>query len=288
MTLRVLASLLLSLTGLIGTGAAHAQSPESVAFHARIGSLYGFHPHTLDSKGLKSKSDELDQFWTEAKAQKESVLPLLRQELADTRNPSFFFFDGAQLLLSLSQDRADLALALNAVPRVDLQDVQGGEYVKTVQRLAAKGLDTREAAFRILTSPKFVAIIPQHALTLGQNYSLIYMLYPMEAVDFEPDLIAQLDREQDPGTQKSLLLALWYRCTPGSRAALEGFAKKPGVSAEVVSYVREMLQRPLASGISVSAANAIRLERAKVMQRPVSDEALYDFDKLTVKLLAKP
>ena len=43
------------------------------------------------------------------------------------------------------------------------------------QMVCHNGFDTREAAFRVLAFPDFKAFIPQHALTLGQNYSLIYI-----------------------------------------------------------------------------------------------------------------
>jgi len=41
------------------------------------------------------------------------------------------------------------------------------------------------------------------------------------------------------------------------------------------------------SSISFSSAQSLRGQRRKVMQRPISDEALMEFDELTSKLLAK-
>jgi len=38
---------------------------------------------------------------------------------------------------------------------------------------------------------------------------------------------------------------------------------------------------------SLSSAESLREERRKIMQRPISDEALIEFDQVTFKLIAK-
>jgi hypothetical protein len=139
-----------------------------------------------------------------------------------------------------------------------------------------------------LAFPDFKAFIPQHALTLGQDYALIYMLFPMDETQFVPDLAARLATESNVRSQKSLLLALWYTVTPAGSAAIKAFASRPGDRSEATTYAKTLMDRKAGLfSFSLSSAQSLREERRKVMQRPISDEALIEFDKLTSSLIAK-
>ena len=76
-------------------------------FHARVISVYDFQPHTIGKEAFPAKSAQLDEFWTFVKTHEQDSLPLLRGELGNAANPSFFYYDGAKLLLSLSKEKAD-------------------------------------------------------------------------------------------------------------------------------------------------------------------------------------
>jgi hypothetical protein len=257
-------------------------------FHSKVVELYSFEPHKLTNAEMQAKAGQLDQFWALAKADPSTTLPLLRRELENPSNSAFFYYDGSKLLLALSTDHSDQALALRSIAKADLQGVQHGDYLKTVHWFAGKGFDTREAAFRILALPDFKAFIPQHALTLGQDYSLICMLFPMEETLFVPDLAARLAAESDIRTQKSLLLALWYTATPAGNVAVKTFASSQNNRPEAAAYAKSLNEKTASLGaISPSSAQSLREERRKVMQRPISDEALMEFDELTSKLIAK-
>jgi hypothetical protein len=257
-------------------------------FHSKVVELYSFEPHKLTNAEMQAKAGQLDQFWTMVKADPSSTLPLLRRELENPSNSAFFYYDGSKLVLALSADRSDQALALRSIAKADLQGVQHSDYLKTVHWFASKGFDTREAAFRILAFPDFKAFIPQHALTLGQDYSLICMLFTMEETLFVPDLFARLAAESNVQTQKSLLLALWYAATPAGNATIKAFASSQDNPPEATIYARSLMERKTSLGpIGLPSAQSLREERRKVMQRPVSDEALMEFDELTSKLIAK-
>ena len=222
------------------------------------------------------------------KADPPNTLPLLKRELETPSNSAFFFYDGSKLLLAFSKDRPDRALALHSIAKADLRGIQPTDYVRTVQRLAGEGFDTREAAFRILALPDIKVFIPQHALTLGQNFSLICMLFAMDEALFVPDLATRLADESNIETQKSLLLALWYAVTPAGDAAIKAFADSRDNHPEATAYAKSLMDRRTGLGSrSFSSAQSLREERRKVMQRPISDEALTEFDQLTSKLIAK-
>lgn len=273
---------------LVAALAIAAPTPES-DFHSKVVAVYSFEPHKLKETEMKTKSDHLDQFWSSVKADPKSNLPLLRKELSNPSNSAFFFYDGSKLLLSLSKDKNDQALALRSISKADINDLQTTDYLQTIHWFAQNGFDTREAAFRILAYPNFQAFIPQHALTLGQNYSLIYMLFPMGESVFLSDLAARLLVENNVQSQKSLVLALWYTVTPVGNAAIKKFIDDPKSPEESKTYAKQLLARkgPTLSTFSFSTSNSLKEERRKVMRRPISDEALIEFDELTGKLVAR-
>lgn len=270
---------------LIGTHPAIAADSDP-AFLARASTLYNFEPHKLSQQEMESKSAELDRFWEDVKANPQARLPLIRKLLQEPSQSAFFYYDGSKLLLSLSKSSEDLALVARSIPRADLRGIQATDYLRTTHWLATKGQNTKDAALRILAYPDFTAFIPQHALTLGQDYSLIYMLFPMEESVFVDDLVRQLASESAPKSQRSILLALWYAATPGAKDALARYAAG---SAESRAYAAELLARkmPLSSRITLSSLQALRGERRAVMSRPISDEALIEFDQITAKIIAK-
>jgi hypothetical protein len=274
---------------LVASAFAFAAPDSETQFHSEVVALYSFEPHKLTSAEMKAKSDQLDQFWSAAKADPTNIIPLLRRELADPSNSAFFYYDGSKLLLSLSKDRADQLLALQSMPKADLTGIQHDDYLRTIKWFSDNGFDTREAAFRILAFPDFKVFIPQHALTLGQNYSLIYMLFPMAEPVFSADLAKRISVESNAQALKSLLLALWYTATPDGNAAIKNFSANPTAPEEAKAYAKTLLDRKISllGSISPSSAQSLRDERRKVMQRPISDEALMEFDSLTAKIIAK-
>jgi hypothetical protein len=273
----------------LATGSTLAATDLAADFHSRVQTTYNFEPHTLNEAELNAKSNLLDQFWSFVKADESKTLAFLRKELADPSNPAFFFYDGSKLLLSLSKDKSDQSLALRSMPKADLRGIQPTDYLRTIKGFADKGFDTRDAAFRILAFPDFKAFIPQHALTLGQDYSLIYMLFPLEESTFVADLTKRLSSETNAQSLKSLLLALWYTVTPEGNAAIQDFANSKTSQAEAKTYAKSLMDRKVSTltSISFSSAKALREERRKIMQRPISDESLIEFDNLTVKIMGK-
>lgn len=270
---------------LLAAAAASAAPMSQTDFHSRVQALYDFEPHKLNDKEMDAKSADLDQFWTIAKSDPQTVLPLLRRELADVSSSAFFSYDGSKLLMSLSKERDDYLLALRAIPRADLRGIQHGDYLRTVKWFADNGYDAKEAAFKVLRYPGFKAFIPQHALTLGQNYAFIYMLFPMDETLFAADLAAALEANDDPAAVNSVLLALWYTATPAGMGRIKTFANDPSKKPAGRAYAAELLKR---KGVASSQTeNALRDQRRKIMRRPISDEALTEFDAITLKLLSK-
>lgn len=274
---------------LLAANLAAQDATTPVSLHARVQELYGFAPHTLDAKRIEAKSEELDRFWEMVKKDPITYLPQLRTELADPGTPTFFAFDGSKLLMSLSKEPADLQRALDAIPRADLQDINHLDYLKTVLWLAGKGLDSTRAGLRILDYPAFEAVVPQHSLTLGQDYALIYLLLIQEDSRFLSPLTRRLQTELDPTSQKSILLALWYTCTPEGQAAITNFAGDASKAEVPRSYARDLLKRTTPGFKPPSPKSIAKLKaRRRELLRVLSDEALIEFDQLTLKMYQRP
>jgi hypothetical protein len=260
--------------------------------HAEIQSIYNFQPHTLSAAQITQKSALLDQFWNKAKSQHGDYTAGLRRELADFSNPPFFFFDGSKLLMSLSSDPADRKIILSAITHTDLRDVQFRDYFLLIHSMAAQGEDTTGAAFHILVQPKFQVFIPQHSLTLAQDYCLLYMLFPTDQDFWIPPAIERLHSENDVTAQKSLLLLLWYSQTSDSDKVIGEFSTNPSKPEASKAYAIELARRegsvPVKVREAALATTEESLRRARRERlKAVSDEALYDLDSYTAKIIAK-
>jgi hypothetical protein len=247
----------------------------------------------LGNQERTQKSAVLDQFWTRAKAGQPQYVPALRQELADFKNPPFFLYDGSMmLLLSLSNSSADRKVALAAMAHCDLQDVQTQDYFYQVHRMATLGDDTSAAAFHILDQPNFKVFIPQHVLTLGQDYAIIYLLFSTDQGYWLLPAMERLKVEHDQTAQKSLLLLLWYAQTDAADHALGTFASDTSKPSAPRTYAQELVRRKDKIGLkqrtqaTVSSESSLRQKRRERL-KAVSDEALIDLDDDTMLLMAK-
>jgi hypothetical protein len=262
------------------------------SIHQQIQQTYNFQPHLLSNQQITEKSAALDQLWTRAKAEPSLYIPALRQELGDFKNPIFFLYDGSTLLLSLSDTPADRKIALAAMARCDLRDVQAKDYFLQVHRMASLSEDTTAAAFHILEQPKFTVFIPQHVLTLGQNYALIYLLLPTDMDYWLQPAINRLKTETDETAQKSLLLLLWYAQTEAADKAVSAFAGDASKQSVSRTYANELVHRKDKIGVKdrakalVASEPSLRQKRRERL-KAVSDEALIDLDDYTLTLVAK-
>lgn len=176
--------------------------------------------------------------------------------------------------------------------RCDLRDVQAKDYFLQVHRMASLNDNTTAAAFYVLEQPNFKVFIPQHVLTLGQDYVLIYLLLPTDMDYWLQPAIDRLKNEHDQTAQKSLLLLLWYAQTDAADQAMTAFAGDASNLSASRTYARELVHRKEKIGskertqASDSTEASLRQKRRERL-RAVSDEALIDLDDYTMSLIAK-
>jgi len=165
-------------------------------------------------------------------------------------------------------------------------------YFLQVHRMATLNENTAAAAFHVLEQPNFKVFIPQHVLTLGQDYVLIYLLLPTEMEYWLQSAIDRLKIEHDQIAQKSLLLLLWYAQTDGADHAVSAFAGDASKPSATRTYASELVHRKDKTGAKQRAEALAETEdslRQKRRERlkAVSDEALIDLDDYTFMLIAK-
>lgn len=259
--------------------------------HELVASTYNFRPRDLSDEQLNKKSAELDRVWTFVTKDKERQLPALRNELARADQSPFFCYDGSKLLLSLSKERSDWQLALSAIERAELRDLQFSDYFHTVHWFATQGFDTTNCAFKILGEPKFEVFVPQHALTLGQNYGLVYLLLPTEEKFYLEKLTKRLKDETEATAQQSLILVLWYTVTREGDKAISEFLADMNKNAASRQKAKEMLAlhanaATKVAGLLFASYDSMKQKRRERMAS-VSDEALIDLDSITRRMRAK-
>ena len=122
--------------------------------------------------------------------------------------------------------------------------------------------------------------------------SVSKMLLPTDPDFWLKPAIERLHGENDATAQKSLLLLLWYAQAADSDKAIADFSTDTGKLSASKAYATELAHRkdsadmkvgdsPL--GASEESLRKARRERLKA----VSDEALYDLDVYTAKIIAK-
>jgi hypothetical protein len=224
------------LAGMVVAGCGGGRIP---AVARALRETYSFKPHELTPEEQRAKSGELDKLWSAATKEPNRYLPALRAELGADRQLPFFYYDAGQLLLKLSSTKADRALALNALTRVDVRDISSLDYVKTVHGFARDGLDTSAAAFKIFEDPKFNPYVLAHALELHQDLSLLFMLLPSANEAIGPAVVARYPNEETESAKNALLLAA-YNLAPVGDALVRRVAADSHEAPAVREYAQKL------------------------------------------------
>ena len=109
--------------------------------------------------------------------------------------------------------------------------------------MASLNENTTAAAFHVLEEPKFTVFIPQHVLTLGQNYVLIYLLLSTDQDYWLQPAMDHLKTERDETAQRSLLLLLWYAQTDAADQAMSAFAADASKPSPSRTYAQALVHR---------------------------------------------
>jgi hypothetical protein len=266
-----------------------AQTPSQVDgkmdFSRQIDDIYTFKPSKLTSKEQETKVPALDKFWDEVKTDSARYLPKLRFELGKTGHQPYFYYDGSELLLSLSSSKADMALASDAISRCDLDDIDQKLYVTRINNLARGGVNTTLPAIKILQDEKFSFFLPQHVMTFNQGYCLSYMLLPQSDKSYVDTLIALFPSVGKTG-KLSIVMVLWHAYSCKGDAFLQSTMTNKDVEKEVREYAKAIMRpakltRDQEKYLKTDGQGDIDKVRTEALER-FSDEAVDELELATL------
>jgi hypothetical protein len=270
---------------LITTSICLAQS-----LHDEIKMVYDFSPGKLTREEQNKKIPLMDDFWNKVKADTTRYLPELRTELQIVDNPKFFYFEGGQLLLSLSKSLKDKQIVLDGILKSDPSDIDRRALVSTLNYLAKSKLNTTEAALKILDDKEFKFFLPEHSFYFNQGYSLTYSLLPTNPNYYLSPLTNRFNEEQDLKTKKSIITFLWFANTCDGNEFLKKLTTDKTLDKEVADYTNDLLTRKLKKDKFYKELDKMTFDdliKAQVAStNRMSDEAIYELDYIT-KLLRK-
>jgi hypothetical protein len=268
---------------------ASPQADAAAAFHAEITRLYRADRTAPDRRAdMQAVSDTLDAFWNRVKADKATYLPLLRAELVRPGNPPFFYFDGAELLRDASDSRADGALALSVIERVDLSQIELSGYLIALNFYVNHGYDTRRAALRWLDLPRDTTIIVQplpHTFYYDRFEALIFSLFAMDEQRFVGDLAARLQATHDDLEIRDLLTAIWLTATPEGRAAIAAFSEDTARPAAARQFARDVLAWRGEGAAPTQSEAELRQARREILAHPFVHDSFDHFRAITEQLV---
>lgn len=258
-------------------------------FSKQIDEIYSFKPSKLTKKEQETKLPALDKFWSDVKNDTLQLLPLLRNELIANGHNSFFYYDGAGLLLSLTKNKLDKELAVEAMCKTDIDDIDRKIYVKTLNSIANDGVNVTKAAIKILSNENYSFFIAQHVLTFNQGYCLTYMLVPQNDKSYV-DTLVSIFKSLKPTSQKAVITTLWFEYSCKGDSLLKVIQIDKTLDKEVREYSKKILgytklskdQEEYIKAVGKSDIGQVRISS---LQR-FSDEAIEELD-MTTRLMRK-
>lgn len=254
------------------------------SLHDDIQNTYNFEPHKLSRQEQEPKAKLMDDFWKKVTDNKDKYLDELRKELKNANNPTFFLYDGGHLLLSLTKSKDDYQIALDAMTKGNLRDIDKADYVRTMNFFAVKGLNTTEAALKIISEENFVAYIPQHAMSLDIGLSLRFMLLPINSDLYVKSIIEKMKSVKDPTTKIYLLNFLLYTCTCEGDEVIQEYSEDKNQEASVREKATQLVKKnKVKRSDNRSKYEDLVKKRREILSR-ISDEALDELNDVSRKL----
>jgi len=257
--------------------------------HSIIVDLYSIDIDTLGYASREVYSKRLDDFWEMIKSDKSTYVPLLRNELSNQSNPLFFHYDSGKLLYNITNERSDKESFVTFISHSDLRRLPKLNLLNTMVNLLSEGIDVSEVALHILDYPDYSVFLSNHFLTLGQNYTFLYLAIPSDEKIITDKLIKRLQYEKNDTTIKTILLSLYYLTNEKADSALIAYNSNIKNDINNLNYSKKLLtlieKEELPSGLFsfLNSIESLKRNRKNILQR-ISDEALYDFQEISSKI----
>jgi hypothetical protein len=222
--------------------AAATPSTSCAAFNATLHATYGFHPSKLHGAERDAKANAMDAVWKAVGKDPAKLGPCLKEALAQPSDDTWFRFDGSQLLVSIDHSREAKLMLLDALSRVDLDDVDLGSWVGQASELGSEGFDTSALGSRWLSYPGATYYLPEHGYQVDRGNGAMFIFGAMDETFATPALIA-LSRTSTGAQKEIATFLLMSQATPDALRAVAQLDMK-GLPRKAVNARKALLNAP--------------------------------------------
>lgn len=182
-----------------------AQEANSCAsFEGLVKATYNFKPSQLTASERSSKSDAMDQFWANVKANPKQLLPCLRAAIQDSSSDKWFRFDCSNLLVTLDPSPTSKAIQVQCYTQANLDDVALQLWVTVLAQRGLEDFDVSEAGNYWLKYPKAKYFIPEHAYEVKTFQGALFIFGSMDESMATPALAKIVFQRDHPGREQAL------------------------------------------------------------------------------------
>jgi hypothetical protein len=201
------------------TAACFGQGHVCSELQSAIQSTYNFKPAKLTPAQKKIKSAEMDRVWNMIEARFTEMAPCLIAAMDELGADNWFLFDAGGLLEKLDHSPRIHRLILRGCERVDLEDVELGEWMRRLTALALQDVDISGAAERWMRYPRASFEVPIHAFTVRRPEGAFFLYGSMNETAAMPALLKIASDPAHPERELALSL-LAHLATPEADAAV--------------------------------------------------------------------
>lgn len=221
-----------------------AQKTNCLDFQKLVDATYSFKPSKLSSTERDVKSAAMDKFWNEVKADRQKLLPCLREAINLRRDDKFFRFDASNLLVELDQSAESKKNLIKTYSEVDFGDIDLRYWMSYIVALGVEGFDTSAAGESWLRHPKPEYILPQHgALGINKDTGALFIYGSMDEAFATPALAKIAGQETHPAREIAVRM-LMLQATAESYQALRTF-NQTNLSEKARKAVKSFLANPV-------------------------------------------
>jgi len=252
-------------------------------FHETIQRVYGgFIPHKTSRADINKKIVQLDSLFKVVQSDTTKYLPLLRDELIQPDNPPYFYWDGAELLLSTKSKGAE-KLFIQSVKKTDMEDMDTDIYWHRIRYLALNGFDISDLAIKILDVEDFKAVIYEHAFTIDKDYCLYYLLIPLTPDKYVDKLIERHKNEKNASTKEIIIKMLWRSRSCLANSYLMTLEQDLMTNQSTKEQIKKMNIKNI-SDTPPDSKYQKDFDRQKEVYRFITDYTIKEIDGLTKRL----
>jgi hypothetical protein len=223
----------------IGAQRVSAQTDPCTALQAAERQTYGFDPGALSDSQRSGKTQEVQQFWAEAKSMGAPAAPCLQQMLASDKQYPYFLYNGSSLLLSIDSSPESLSAITTALGKSDPARVDAAGYINLLIQLARRNVDIGPLA------AKYVNYAALHDGSQGETSDKLINVAVLLYGSMQPDLAATylegLLKYGEANARPAAVFALALNLTETAFRQLRGGVSLTGLSGDDRQVVLSVL-----------------------------------------------